>query len=67
MVKMESSLGSCLQRMPIRWPEMQSSGSGEDRADSKAAGCKIIDYGKYKYEMIRREKKEAKKKQKVIM
>lgn len=27
--------------------------------------CKIIDYGKYKYEMIRREK-EAKKKQKVI-
>ena len=27
--------------------------------------CKIIDYGKYKYEMIRKEK-EAKKKQKVI-
>ena len=32
---------------------------------AKPPVCKIIDYGKYKYEMIRREK-EAKKKQKVI-
>ena len=32
---------------------------------AKPPVCKIIDYGKYKYEMLRREK-EAKKKQKVI-
>ena len=32
---------------------------------AKPPVCKIIDYGKYKYEMIRREK-EAKKKQKTI-
>ena len=32
---------------------------------AKPPVCKIIDYGKYKYEMIRKEK-EAKKKQKVI-
>lgn len=33
--------------------------------NAKPPVCKIIDYGKYKYEMARREK-EAKKKQKVI-
>ena len=32
---------------------------------AKPPVCKIIDYGKYKYEMIRKEK-EAKKKQKII-
>ena len=32
---------------------------------AKPPVCKIIDYGKYKYEMVRKEK-EAKKKQKVI-
>lgn len=32
---------------------------------AKPPVCKIVDYGKYKYEMVRREK-EAKKKQKVI-
>ena len=32
---------------------------------AKPPVCKIVDYGKYKYEQIRREK-EAKKKQKVI-
>ena len=32
---------------------------------AKPPGCKIIDYGKYKYELARKEK-EAKKKQKVI-
>ena len=32
---------------------------------AKPPVCKIIDYGKYRYEMARREK-EAKKKQKVI-
>ena len=32
---------------------------------AKPPGCKIVDYGKYKYEQIRKEK-EAKKKQKVI-
>ena len=32
---------------------------------AKPPVCKIIDYGKYKYEMIRKEK-EAKKKQKTI-
>ena len=31
---------------------------------AKPPGCKIIDYGKYKYEMLRKEK-EAKKKQKI--
>ncbi len=34
-------------------------------SNAKPPVCKIIDYGKYKYEMVRREK-EAKKKQKVI-
>ena len=32
---------------------------------AKPPGCKIIDYGKYRYELARKEK-EAKKKQKVI-
>ena len=32
---------------------------------AKAPVCKIIDYGKYRYEMIRRDK-EAKKKQKIV-
>ena len=32
---------------------------------AKPPVCKIIDYGKYKYEMVRREK-EAKKKQKTV-
>ena len=32
---------------------------------AKPPVCKIIDYGKYKYEMIRKEK-EAKKKQKTV-
>ena len=33
--------------------------------NAKPPVCKIIDYGKYKYEMVRKEK-EAKKKQRVI-
>ena len=65
MVKMESSLGSCLQRMPIRWPEDAELDLVKIAPTAKPPVCKIIDYGKYKYEMIRREK-EAKKKQKVI-
>ena len=65
MVKMESSLARCLQRMPIRWPEMQRLDLVKIAPTAKPPVCKIIDYGKYKYEMIRREK-EAKKKQKAI-
>ncbi len=33
---------------------------------AKPPVCKIIDYGKYRYEMARKEKEEAKKKQKTM-
>lgn len=63
--KWKNSLVLCL-------PEMQQKHAQEAGLDlvkvaptAKPPVCKIIDYGKYKYELARKEK-EAKKKQKTI-
>ena len=65
MEKMESSLESCLQKMLTKWRREAELDLVKIAPTAKPPVCKIIDYGKYKYEMVRKEK-EAKKKQKVI-
>ena len=65
MEKTESSLESCPQRMLTSWRERQSLDLVKIAPTAKPPVCKIIDYGKYRYELARKEK-EAKKKQKVI-
>ena len=62
---MVSSLESCLQKTLTKWREDAELDLVKIAPAAKPPVCKIIDYSKYKYEMIRKEK-EAKKKQKTI-
>ena len=68
-VRLIGEAGEQLGVMPIKEAMKLADDAGLDLVKiaptAKPPVCKIVDYGKYKYEQIRKEK-EAKKKQKVI-
>ena len=65
MARMGSSWGSCRPERLISWLREAELDLVKIAPTAKPPVCKIIDYGKYRYELARKEK-EAKKKQRVI-
>ena len=65
MEKTENSSESFLPRDALKMAEEAGLDLVKIAPTAKPPVCKIVDYGKYKYEQVRKEK-EAKKKQKVI-
>ena len=65
MEKTENSLELCLPRDAMKMAKEAELDLVKIAPTAKPPVCKIIDYGKYRYEQARKEK-EAKKKQKTI-